>query len=380
MTLPAPFETSASSARDTAPEASTSRNTHWAALDGLRGLAVLAVLAYHFGVPGFGGGFLGVDVFFVISGCVVTVSWRRMRRAGPAARQFYRRRAVRLLPNLFAFLIVVTVWNTWHDRTLLTQANALLLAAAAQVVNIATAFSEPAVTTSSHLWSLSIEWQFYLLLPVLLMPLWRRPSSTRPRVGIVVGLAVLSMVLRPLLAIGADVEPWRIYHWTITRLDGLALGVLAGLLLERGSRPARRWSANLAALTVVLLIVVTPNWWSKPQMSLYLSITGVGVASFVVVRALTSGTASAPLERFLSSAPLRWVGERSYSLYLWHFFIGVVVVGGGSEAWQGPAVFAVQVVASFAVALAAYELVEKPMRGRLSATRVGVDGAPTTAG
>lgn len=356
-------------------------SAHWAALDGLRGLAVLAVVGYHFGVPGFSGGFLGVDVFFVVSGCVVTVSWRRMRREGPAARRFYHRRAVRLLPNLFAYLAVAVAWNTWHDRSLLTEANALLLAAAAQVVNIATSFADPSITTSTHLWSLSIEWQFYLLLPLLLMPLWHRPGDTRSRLGLVSGVALASMLLRPALG-AADVDPWQIYHWTITRLDGLALGVAAGLLLERPSRAARRWSASVALLAIAVAIVATPDWWSDPRLSLYVSITAVCIASYVLVRGITTGRAAVPLVGALASRPLRWIGERSYSIYLWHFFIGVVVIADGSEDWQGLPVFAAQMAASLAVAVAAYEFVEKPCRARYTprAKVTSGDASPITAG
>jgi peptidoglycan/LPS O-acetylase OafA/YrhL len=276
---------------------------------------------------------------------------------------------------------VAVAWNTWHDRSLLTEANALLLAAAAQVVNIATSFADPSITTSTHLWSLSIEWQFYLLLPLLLMPLWRRPGDTRSRLGLVLGVALASMLLRPALG-AADVVPWQIYHWTITRLDGLALGVAAGLLLERPSRAARRWSASVALLAIAVAIVATPDWWRDPRLSLYVSITAVGMASYVLVRGITTGRAAVPLVGVLASRPLRWIGERSYSIYLWHFFIGVVVIADGSEDWQGLPVFAAQMAASLAVAVAAYEFVEKPCRARytLQAKVTSGDASPITAG
>lgn len=349
--------------------APTAAAPHWPALDGMRGLAVLAVMGFHFGLPGLGGGYLGVDVFFVVSGCVVTVSWLRLRAAGRSAREFFARRARRLLPGLFAYLAVALAWNIWQDRALFTEANGLVVAAAAQVVNLVAAFGEPGFVTTTHLWSLSIEWQFYLLLP-LLLAVRGHSGATRRTERIVLVLAITSIALRPLLGVVADVTPWKIYHWTPTRLDGLTLGVLVGLWLGAERRRVGAGAIAAASGALVITIALAPPWWQHPREALYLATTVVGITTAVVVRGITTATIPASLERLLASRPLRWVGERSYSIYLWHFFVGVIVIAG-NEDWQGPAIFAGQVVASLVVSVIAYELVERPMRQRRVIARGG---------
>jgi peptidoglycan/LPS O-acetylase OafA/YrhL len=134
----------------------------WLALDGLRALAVLFVCGFHFGAPFATGGYLGVDLFFVISGCVVTTSMLRALDSQHSLPQFLWRRVARLFPNLLLLAAALLI-NLWHDGALITAHNAALLKQLAQVYDFSL---EPDIPTP-HLWSLSVEWQFYLLLVVL---------------------------------------------------------------------------------------------------------------------------------------------------------------------------------------------------------------------
>src|SRR4051794_9538616 len=116
----------------------TARSTdrHWTALDGLRGIAVLVVLLYHFGAAIGTGGYLGVDTFFVISGFVVTLALRRSDARGRSRLEFFLRRGARLLPNLVAFLLVVFAWDTFREHRLLTSQNAAVLEGLTQTYNV----------------------------------------------------------------------------------------------------------------------------------------------------------------------------------------------------------------------------------------------------
>ena len=333
---------------------------HWNALDGLRGVAVLAVLLYHFGAPIGTGGYLGVDIFFVISGCVVTASLRRSISRGGTTLDFFLRRGARLLPNLLLFLLVALVWNTWNDGTLISRANAAVLEGLTQTYNLIPIRG----IATLHLWSLSMEWQFYACLP-LLIPIicWR---GLRIAVWWLIAIAAASVMLRPLLMAMLG-RQGVVFLVPITRLDGVMLGVAVALLIEQGRRLSR---SNLliaaAACGMAVLMLFAPRWELAPKPSLYLIMPLATVGAFLVVWAIVSSPPISAVHHALASPLLRYIGDRSYSIYLWHYFVGVALIARGEEEWQGGPVFLWQVTASLIVAIAAYEVIEHPARVRLN--------------
>jgi len=337
----------------------TTRQDHWAALDGLRGIAVLLVLLYHFGAPLGSGGYVGVDVFFVISGCVVAASLRRSATRGEALSEFFQRRAARLLPNLLTLLLAVLVWDIWREHRLVTASNMAVLTGLAQVYNVVPADG----VATRHLWSLSEEWQFYLLLPLLLSLLCWRVAWAAPAA---MTLAAASALSRPLLRIVGGATVGHVYLWPFARLDGLLLGVSVALLLEQKRRLSNRMLTLAAEFSVLAIALFAPRWYSSPDVSLFYVLPAVSVGAFVVVWAVTSSDPTALVNRVLAFRGLRYIGERSYSIYLWHYFVGVAIIGQGDEVWRGAWIFLQQAVVSLVVAIAAYEMIEHPARVRLN--------------
>lgn len=254
------------------------RRNYWVALDGLRGVAVALVILYHFGAPIGSGGYLGVDLFFVISGCVVTAALRRSMAQGDTLAEFFLRRVARLLPNLLLLLLAVLVWNTWDEGTFFTTRNAAVLAGLTQTYNIFTASNGIATL---HLWSLSMEWQFYLLLPMLLPVFCVRGLSSGVRWAVC--MAVLSIVLRPILEFVFGASPIHIYLWPITRLDDLMLGVTVALLVAQGRYLSSPWLAATAVWGLVGALLFAPRWFRSPDASLFVVMPLVAVAGFIVV-------------------------------------------------------------------------------------------------
>ena len=342
----------------------------WRALDGLRALAVLFVCGFHFGAPFATGGYLGVDLFFVISGCVVTTSMLRALEARHSLPQFLWRRVARLFPNLVLLLVVAFALNVWRDGQVVSAHNAVLLKQLAQVYDFSL---EPDIPTP-HLWSLSVEWQFYLLLTVLAPLLIAGLSATRWRLAAALG--AVSLVAKIVLTRNGAMSLLHIYFWPFTRADGFFFGVAVALLAQAGRMLRAVALAALLLCAVVAAMVVAPRWWTEPQLSLTYVIPVTTIAVTLVVWALVSDPVSW-LARGLSHPVLTWVGERSYSVYLWHYVVGVIMIGGltrpqpgwegpPGEGWRGPMIFMGQLLATLAVAAAAYVWVERPARAWLN--------------
>jgi peptidoglycan/LPS O-acetylase OafA/YrhL len=329
---------------------------YWPALDGLRGIAVAAVLLYHFGAPVGTGGYLGVDLFFVISGCLITTSLQQSLARGERASAFFIRRAARLLPNLLLLLVAVTGWNAWHDGGLLTRHGEAALLGLAQGANLMLVGDGQG---TAHLWSLSEEWQFYAVLPFLLPAICARGLHNGVRWAL--ALAAASITARPVLELLFDATLAHVYLWPITRLDDLMLGVAVALLVQQGRAPSSRVLPVMAGVGVMAALLVAPHWYANPEWSLFAIMPAVGVSAFVVVWSLVSSPPNAWLSRVLAARPLRYLGARSYSVYLWHYFVGVAVIAHG-ETWHGPSVFLRQMAGSMLVAAAAYEWLERPAR------------------
>ena len=295
-------------------------------LDGLRGLAVLAVMAFHCGLRRvFPGGFLGVDLFFVLSGFLITaLVLRESQQAGRVRLpRFYLRRALRLLPALLLVLAACCAWaalRTKPDRAAVIYRAAALTACHA--ANAAPCWSIP-MDCLGHAWSLSVEEQFYLIWPLLLVMLLRRGARPRTIARLVAAGIIASAAVRAALWLG----PWpggaaAAATSLPARADALLAGCLVGLLASAGRLPQRpgappglRIAAGLSSLFLLLLGMTAQT--GAPW--LYLGgFTAVAAAAAVVVAALVNSpprTAS----RLLGAPPLIWTGRISYGLYLWHF-------------------------------------------------------------
>jgi len=373
------------------------RLPHRPALDGVRGLAVIAVMLFHANVAAVPGGFLGVDVFFVLSGFLITtlLVGEHQRTGRVDLVDFWLRRARRLLPALVVVLFAVAAYATLLAPDLTrSRLRGDALATLGYVANwryIAHGtsyferYSDPSPLL--HTWSLAIEEQFYLAWPLLLIGLlW----ATRRRRGMallaIVGMAVASAGLMAGLALasepGADLS--RLYYGTDTRAHALLVGAALAVWLQRraeqGSEPlpfaAVRIGSLAGAAVLVAVMVTTPDtdrWMYHGGFLL------VAVASAAVIAAAADDRTTL-VSRALSVRPLRAVGVVSYGLYLWHWPVDIVLTPARTdlaEGWLLLTRFAV----TGALAALSFVLVEAPVRRdeRWRGIRLQVAGATVAA-
>ncbi|HZT67416.1 MAG TPA: acyltransferase family protein [Acidimicrobiales bacterium] len=344
------------------------------ALDGLRALAVAAVMAYHLGFGWAGGGYLGVDLFFVLSGFLITGLLVSERSATGSIRlpSFWSRRARRLLPALFGVLAAVTLYaglgGPGLNRQLLRGDGLAALAYVANWHFIAAhqsyfaQFSAP--SPLEHTWSLAIEEQFYVVWPLLLL-LVAKVAGRRWRaatMALTATLAAASVVAMAVLA-GNGGDPSRAYFGTDSRAFELLIGAGLALLLAR--RPA--WSPRrprvLHGAGAASLVALLAGWSVLSGTPVWMFRGGFLAASVLgaVVIAGVSRPAPGPLGALLSRRPIRWVGAISYGLYLWHWpvFRALSPANLAVPAWVA---HLAAVAATFGLAAASYYLIELPIR------------------
>ena len=298
-------------------------------INGLRALAVIAVVFYHFHVPAFGGGFVGVDIFFTISGYLMT----RMIVGGIVSgtfslSEFYLARARRIVPALLVMsaILLAIAWFlplAAHEYRLLAKhvRDSVLF-----VSNLTYAREAGYFDTSAHekwllhTWSLSVEWQFYLLLPLLILGL-RKISRSIPLHYLFLVLAVISLALG---IYRTAINPSDAFFLLPFRAWELLAGGLVYLLLEHHAVPRRQ--AEIMATAAVLALLLNcfllsaadpwPGW--RAMLPVF--------ASCLVIAMRDGGS------RFLGNPLAQWLGLRSYSIYLWHwpFVVGLALYG-----WQG---------------------------------------------
>jgi peptidoglycan/LPS O-acetylase OafA/YrhL len=360
-------------------------------LDGLRALAVAAVIAYHLNMPWAPGGLLGVGVFFTLSGYLITDlllgSWHTTNNL--QLRDFWLRRARRLLPALFVMLAAVTIWVALADRSQLGALRGDVFAASAYVSNWWLAlqhvsyfarFGPP--SPLGHLWSLAVEEQFYLIWPWLLLAglIWlgrRRLREQHKYPGLDRGvtnllpLAVVTLVLAALsagemaLLYQPSFDPSRVYDGTDTRAFGLLFGAaLAMVWPSRALRPkvtpgARRLIDGIGILGLIgiFLLIGLTN-----QYSPFLYRGGLVLLSLATVLVVASATHPASrMGRLLGVRPLRWTGVRSYGIYLWHYPV-IVLTTATVAAHTDLGRDALQVGATVVLADLSWRLIETPIR------------------
>jgi peptidoglycan/LPS O-acetylase OafA/YrhL len=363
-------------------------------LDGLRAIAVLAVIVFHLGFDWAPGGLLGVGVFFTLSGYLITdILLAQLNARGRIdLGAFWLARARRLLPALFVMLAIVVAWVTVLGPAQPDEFRKAVVSAILYVNNWEQILADvsyfarfEAEGPLDHLWSLSVEEQFYIAWPFLLLagvklvrerPL---PSGVRPRLALLaIAVAVASSIWMALLY-EPSFDPSRIYFGTDTRAGGLLFGAALAMVwpsrkLSRRISPQAR--NTLDALGVLGLAVIALMIWRTGELSPFLYRGGFVVLSLATVLVLMPLTHPAcRLGVLLGVRPLRWVGVRSYGIYLWQTPIIVLTTPQGAHE-DDLVRSLLQVAAILAVSALSWRFVEEPVRhgaiGRFFARRRAV--------
>ncbi len=353
------------------------------ALDGIRAIAVAAVLLYHAELTAFQGGFLGVDVFFALSGFLITrLLVGEFQKTGSIfLKEFYVRRARRLLPALLAVIVFVVAVTAILVQDAAHQTREDAVAALVYVSNWWFIVSEQSYFQTwgrppllQHLWSLAIEEQFYLVWPIVVGVVLKTVGGTAlVLIGLIGSLA--SSASMAWMAWHRDypesADASRAYFGTDTHSMGLLLGAAlgaAGRSADLVATPSlRRWMPNVSAAALLLLLA---SFYFIGENSRALYLGGFLAISIVTVVLIYSTTHhSNPTSLLLSSGLFRWIGDRSYGLYLWHWPIYAITRPGVDIPLTGAACVGFRLAVTVMVAQASYILLETPFRTGLIGRR-----------
>ena len=378
-------------------------------VDGLRAISVLAVIGFHAELGGLKGGFLGVEVFFVISGYLITslLVTERRRDGRISLREFWLRRARRLLPALYLLLAGVIVLAAVFASDAMSELRRDTAAALLYVSNWVQIFGHQSYAEAAgrpsllkHLWSLAVEEQFYLMWPLVVVLLMGRIRRAWFAMGCV-AVAALSAVIMA-LAYNPDLDPSALYYNTFLRLSGLLLGSAFAMFWRPGRLrvPAHPRAAGwvmdaVAVVGLVALGVMFARLSYFDPLAFQGGFVLVDIATIMVLAAVVHP--SARIGRLLGAAPLVWIGLRSYGLYLWHWPVFQLTRPGIDVDLHGFQLFALRFVLVVGATELSYRLVEIPLRKgavgrwwrrrhsisdreRLEARTVGVVGAAIPIG
>jgi peptidoglycan/LPS O-acetylase OafA/YrhL len=348
---------------------------HMPGLDGLRGVFVLAVVCFHVGVPFMGGGFLGVDGFFTLSGFLITsLLLNEYRTVGHISlSKFYFRRACRLLPAAIAMLAIVGTFIFLNNPSPASVAGNTLgiWSALLYVSNWAGIPAGPGSLTNlgafNHMWSLSIEEQFYILWPLglgLLLRYWKQHIHLA-----VISLIAISVAIRIGLYLSqGELARWRINGGTDTRADGLLIGCLLAVLISFGTLRFPVWATRLGAILSIGIFAALCAFGDFSTVfghSAGVALTALSVAVMILhLHVSPQGSFS----RLLSARPLAGVGVVSYGVYLWHFPICVLVPATSWADWPMQLIRAAFIILAVTFS---YRYVEQPFMRLKNRSRVG---------
>jgi peptidoglycan/LPS O-acetylase OafA/YrhL len=337
-------------------------------LDGLRALAVIAVFLYHSRIDWMPGGFLGVDLFFVLSGYLITslllVEWEARNRIDLL--HFWLRRARRLFPALVVVVLAALILGAIFARGDLARTRGdaisslfyytnwhLILANHSYFVRM----GSPSLL--QHLWSLAVEEQFYVIWPLLLVPGLVLVGRKRLPLLIVAGIAGSAALMWLLYK---PTDPSRVYYGTDTRAFLLLMGILLALVWPAIER-MRRAVPLLELLGVAALVgsVLLFRQMQDFNPTLYRGGDLAAAFCFTVLIAAVAHPQTG-LGRALGVAPLRWIGERSYGIYLWHWLVIALMRPGVDISWTGPGVVVAQAAIVLSAAALSFHYVEQPIR------------------
>ena len=351
------------------PRPVDSHTSYVPAIDGLRTVAVLGVLIYHLNPAWLPGGYLGVGMFFTLSGYLITANLMRSYRRGKGLGlpTFWLRRFRRLVPAVALMLVTVLLLTIFFDLPKLGE-NARFSLSSLFYVNNWHVIAEgqsyfdrfAGHAPLDHMWSLSVEEQFYLFWPLVLFVLLKLTGGKRA--PLVVSTLVLAAVsfgwMAFLFNTGSDAT--RVYEGTDTRAGGILLGAALAIALTnaQGYRIPPRLLTIPAALLGVLGIAVL--FWLLPDYSPHLYNWGLLALSAASVAVITAALDKRTLtSKFFGLTPLRWIGERSYGIYLWHLPAIVFIPQWENLPWAHPVLVT---VVAIALAHISWTLVEDPVR------------------
>ena len=363
------------------PASRPSTISYQPALDGVRALAVLAVLFFHGEVAGFGGGYLGVSVFFTLSGFLITslLAAETERQGSVRLGAFYARRARRLLPAsvlLVVLVMVASIVTDWFDAvadlrahivgSLLQVANWVFLASGGSYQELLQQ-AAGAASPLEHYWSLAIEEQFYWLWPVAFVGLWKLGRTTRGRLLLLGAVTAGFVVLAPVIAVvwGTDAAYWA----SPARAAEILLGAFLALALAGRTVSPRLWVLAPLALAVLAVCVVTFPSAGGPAYAGWLP--AIGAVSALLLLGLQ---VDSPVRAACSAAPLVWLGKISYGVYLFHWPI-FVVLNDERTGLDGLPLFALRTALTLGVAQVSFMFFEQPIR-----TASGIGIRPTLIG
>ena len=345
-------------------------------LDGIRAIAVIMVLAYHLKLALFKSGFLGVTVFFVLSGYLITgILISEVEEEGTIdLKNFWLRRIRRLVPAVMSMAVVIIFVSAVVNRIIFTKGCKDFLASVLgfnnwwQIFNKVSYFEAAGVPSPfTHCWSLAIETQFYLIYPLILLGIYKLVKSREEGrakrgllfAGVTLLLALISVILMIVL-FDPQQDASRVYYGTDTRAFSLLFGALLAILWDYRMVP-RRLSASvnmvLGSVSFAVLLVMTiaingsSNFWYRGGQF-------VGTILTVLVIYTVSGRKTW-LSRFLSNPVLKWIGDRSYSIYLWHYPIILLISKGIKASWW---ITLIEIVLSVVLAELSYRFIETPIR------------------
>lgn len=347
-------------------------------LDGLRAIAVLAVLLYHIAPNQFVGGYVGVDFFFVISGFLIT--YNILRKVGrPDARfslkEFWLRRIRRLFPALVLLVLVCVPLGALIYPELLVGGLRQVLGALTcstnwvEIVHGSNYFDQANPMLFKNLWSVAVEEQFYLIWPPILLALLAHRLSHRKLLGVAGGIAVASLVLMGVLASPDNYT--RVYYGTDTHCFGLALGILLAFVWSTEDGPlsrewlrSRRWAGALPLVGLVGFCAIVMLFPDTSRLTYPLGLLLASLCSLALVAGVVARPASA-FTRAMELAPVRWLGTRSYGIYLWHWpllVFGRILVPTAVGTVENVVVDVAFVLVSFVISELSYRFVEEPFR------------------
>ena len=360
---------------DVPPDASAASvwSGHIGALDGIRGLGVILVLFYHYGSSAgafgldnpilrlTGIGWSGVDLFFVLSGFLITGILFDSKGKKQYFKNFYARRTLRIFPlYYFAAIVIILIDMVWrHD--LLGGANPIWVLL--YVGNFQMAI-EGGGSTLDHFWSLAIEEQFYLIWPLVVL------SLSRKKLMMVAGaMIVVSPIIRTLMVMN-ETPDLAVYVLTPARMDGLAMGALIALTVRgpRGIAPLVPWAWRLgsAAAAAFLFIVVMRRDFSNEDP--FILTIGISLLTIMYASLLILALTFRPLSAIMELPVMRWFGKYSYGLYVWHPIVNMILLHsplterfGEMSPAKGVLLLIMAFMVSVLTALASYKFLESPL-------------------